>query len=181
MLVMWLMALRSLANVNIPQPRRSLFLMPDSQATSGAVISPKIRGVSQFPSWWSRGHRRTCIRKLTPLLIGRFACHFLEGTLEPFMRREVRALSRVRHPNVVQLFGVCLEPRPTVVMAFAEGGTLRDRLAADVSGGGGGSGPLTPPRAVSLLADIARGMTAVHAHDIIHLDLKVRQCRHPWY
>ena len=49
-LVMWLMALRSLANVNLPHPFRFLSLMPDSQATSGAVISPKIRGVSQFPS-----------------------------------------------------------------------------------------------------------------------------------
>ena len=96
--------------------------------------------------------------------------------LEEFMRREVRALSRVRHENVVPLLGVCLQPRPAVVMGFAEGGSLRDRLEFDVSGGGGGtsSGPLTLVESVSLLADIARGMAAVHAHDIVHMDLKVR-------
>ena len=95
--------------------------------------------------------------------------------LEEFMRREVRALSRVRHENVVPLLGVCLQPRPAVVMGFAEGGSLRDRLEFDVSGGGGtSSGPLTLVESVSLLADIARGMAAVHAHDIVHMDLKVR-------
>ena len=104
--------------------------------------------------------------------------------LEEFMRREVRALSRVRHENVVPLLGVCLQPRPAVVMGFAEGGSLRDRLEFDVSDGGGGgvggggggtsSGPLTLVESVSLLADIARGMAAVHAHDIVHMDLKVR-------
>ena len=78
------------------------------------------------------------------------------------MRRDVRALARCCHPNVVEFFGVCLGSRPTVVMAFAAGGTLRDRVVA----------ALPIEDAVALLTGIARGMSAVHASNIIHLDLK---------
>ena len=40
MLVMSRIALMSLANVNLPQPLRFFFLMPESHATSCGVISP---------------------------------------------------------------------------------------------------------------------------------------------
>ena len=76
----------------------------------------------------------------------------------------MRALARVRHPNVVRLYGACIEQPPCLVMAFATGGALDDavregRFASNAA-------------VVTLLAGIARGMEAVHAHKIIHLDLK---------
>ena len=81
----------------------------------------------------------------------------------PFLRREVRALHRVHHSNVVQLYGVCLDgPRPCVVMALASG-HLGDRLASRTS---------SLVLDARLLGGIARGMAAVHAHKILHLDLK---------
>ena len=80
------------------------------------------------------------------------------------LRREVRALSRVRHPNVVRLYGACFEPAPMVLMAYAPSGTLQD--AVDASKFQGIS------EIIRVLAGIARGMEAVHAHKIIHLDLK---------
>jgi serine/threonine protein kinase len=80
------------------------------------------------------------------------------------LRREVRALSRVRHPNVIKLYGACFEPAPMVLMSYAPSGTLQDALDNHQF--------QTPLAMVRLLAGIARGMEAVHAHKIIHLDLK---------
>lgn len=86
---------------------------------------------------------------------------------DPFkqaLRREVRALSRVRHPNVIKLHGACFEPAPMILMSYAPSGTLQDALDDHQF--------QTPSTIVRLLAGIARGMEAVHAHKIIHLDLK---------
>ena len=40
----------------------------------------------------------------------------------------MRALARVRHPNVVRLYGACLEQPPCLVMAYAAGGALDDAV-----------------------------------------------------
>jgi serine/threonine protein kinase len=40
---------------------------------------------------------------------------------------EVKTLSRVEHPNVIQLIGACVNP-PMLLMAHASGGTLRSLL-----------------------------------------------------
>lgn len=80
------------------------------------------------------------------------------------VRREVRALSRVQHPNVVKLYGAIYEPTPMVLMAYAPSGTLEDALDANEF--------QSVSEVVRLLAGISRGMEAVHAHKIIHLDLK---------
>ncbi|KOO22322.1 serine threonine kinase [Chrysochromulina tobinii] len=80
------------------------------------------------------------------------------------LRREVRALSRVRHPNVIKLHGACFEPVPMILMSYAPSGTLQDALDNHKF--------QTPLTMVRVLAGIARGMEAVHAHKIIHLDLK---------
>ena len=86
------------------------------------------------------------------------------------MRREVRALARCRHRNVIQLLGVCTTPRPMVVMPFAEGGSLRDRLAqaptatADAAAEVPVRNVLPRAEALSLMRGIAQGMVSVHAH-----------------
>ena len=90
------------------------------------------------------------------------------------LQREVKALTRVRHPNIVRLIGVCDDP-PMLIMAFAEQGSLRDVLDKNV---------LSLNEKLELIKGVARGMFALHDNDIMHLDLKPQnvliQDKTPW-
>ena len=80
------------------------------------------------------------------------------------LQREVKALSRCRHKNIVQLIGACSNP-PMLVLAYAAKGTLRDLLQEDNSF-------LPPSSKLELLRGICDGMIMLHSKDILHLDLK---------
>ncbi|MBN8609572.1 MAG: serine/threonine protein kinase [Deltaproteobacteria bacterium] len=79
--------------------------------------------------------------------------------------REARALGRIRHPNVVDVYDVVEhEGRPCLVMERVEGGTLATLLTHDE--------PLAIDRAIELAIEIGRGVAAAHACGVIHRDLK---------
>ncbi len=89
--------------------------------------------------------------------------------------REVRALSAVRHPNVLHFYGAVLEPgRCWLVAEHAAGGSLAEWLHG--RGGGWARGAPARPLAKRLRAclDVARGVAALHAADppVLHRDLK---------
>lgn len=77
--------------------------------------------------------------------------------------REAKALARLSHPNVVQVYEAGeFEERVFLAIEFIEGGTLGDALG-DVDGW----------RAkLDLLAGAGRGLAAAHEHDIVHRDFK---------
>jgi len=77
--------------------------------------------------------------------------------------REARALSSIRHPNVVSLHE-CREVgrRFVIVLEYVPGGSLKSRL----------SGPLEPRAAAVLMEKIARAAAFVHGQGVLHLDLK---------
>ena len=62
----------------------------------------------------------------------------------------------------VHSLGELPDGRPYLVMAWAEGGSLRDRLAA---------GPLPVRTAIALLREICAGVAVLHDHGIVHRDL----------
>ncbi|WP_327002965.1 serine/threonine protein kinase [Dactylosporangium sp. NBC_01737] len=78
---------------------------------------------------------------------------------------EGRIMRRADSPLLVRVLDVGELPdgRPYLVMPFAAGGTLADRLAA---------GPMPLPEALLVAADVARAVTELHAAGVLHRDVK---------
>lgn len=77
--------------------------------------------------------------------------------------REARAVSRVRHPNVVPLYDFgASDGFFFLVFEYIPGGTLKQRL----------TGPLAPLIAARLVEAVARAVVYIHACGVVHLDLK---------
>lgn len=77
---------------------------------------------------------------------------------------EARLVARVRHPNVVTVYGVGRDGDHVYLAAeFVEGADLAAVLA---------SGPLPPALALYVLDQAARGLGAAHAGGVLHRDLK---------
>ena len=78
---------------------------------------------------------------------------------------EARAMARVRHPNVVPIYGVDQhDGRVGFWSDFVQGQTLSDLLARQ--------GPLGPREAALVGIDVCRAVGAVHAAGFIHRDIK---------
>ncbi|MBA4066588.1 MAG: hypothetical protein C0501_23360 [Isosphaera sp.] len=81
-------------------------------------------------------------------------------------RREAEAVERVRHENVVAVYGHGeAAGRPYLVMEFCPNGTLTERLAAAPAG-------FPPDAAAELIRKVARGVAAAHAAGVVHRDIK---------
>ena len=100
-----------------------------------------------------------------------FALKFLhpmlaqQPTLLRRTQREAEALSRISHPNVVQLHETLLVADLLVlVLELVRGGSLQDVVAE--------SGTLPPPRVKDLLLGVLAGLGAVHRAGYVHRDIK---------
>src|SRR3974377_300328 len=78
--------------------------------------------------------------------------------------REARSSAQVRHENVVQVHEVGEQPLPYLVMEFTLGDTLQQRLDR--------VGPLDVRETLRIGRQIAEGLAAAHATDLIHRDIK---------
>ncbi|XP_051025216.1 LOW QUALITY PROTEIN: mitogen-activated protein kinase kinase kinase 21-like [Acomys russatus] len=96
------------------------------------------------------------------------------------VRREARLFAMLRHPNIIQLRGVCLrQPHLCLVLEFARGGALNRALAASApdprAPGPRRSRRIPPQVLVNWAVQIARGMLYLHEEavvPILHRDLK---------
>ena len=80
------------------------------------------------------------------------------------LEREGLALARLEHPHLIRVHGAGWhERRPYLVLQYASGGSLADRLQR---------GPLPWAEAVELGARLASALAAAHAVGIRHRDLK---------
>jgi len=78
--------------------------------------------------------------------------------------REARSSAQVRHENVVQVYEVAEQPLPYLAMEFIPGETPQQKLDR--------VGPLDVPDVLRIGRQIAEGLAAAHAMDLIHRDIK---------
>jgi serine/threonine protein kinase len=78
--------------------------------------------------------------------------------------REARSSAQVRHESVVQVYEVAEQPLPYLAMEFIPGETLQHKLDR--------VGPLDVPEVLRIGRQIAEGLAAAHATDLIHRDIK---------
>ena len=84
--------------------------------------------------------------------------------VEQFLR-EARAAAQIEHPNVVQVYEINQHDGWWyIAMELLDAGNLREVVKA--------AGPLSVPRACSLIADAAMGLAAAHQLGIVHRDVK---------
>ncbi len=85
-------------------------------------------------------------------------------TLERF-RREGEAIARVAHPNVVQVFDIGEQDGlHFIAMEYVEGSTVEDMIV--------GNDAFEFTEAVSICAQVAAGLNAIHSSGLIHRDIK---------
>jgi serine/threonine-protein kinase len=79
--------------------------------------------------------------------------------------RERRAATTIDHPNVLPVYEAGeVDGELYIAMRLVDGEDLESLLRRE--------GPLLPPRAGALLAQIADALDAIHAHGLVHRDVK---------
>jgi eukaryotic-like serine/threonine-protein kinase len=103
--------------------------------------------------------RRVAVKMMAPDLAG-------DAESLARFRREVKILSKLAHPNVVQLldFGTSVSGHPYIVTEFLDGEDLEGRLER--------VGPMPLARALPIVRQVASALAAIHGKGIVHRDLK---------
>ena len=118
-----------------------------------------------------RGAMGTVYAAVHPVIERRVAIKVLRRDLsertDTVMRfvQEARAVNRVRHPGIVDVFGYGMTDDGAcfLVMELLDGETLGDQLAR---------GRLSIAQACSVLIEISNALEAAHAAGVVHRDLK---------
>ncbi|KAM4536485.1 tyrosine-protein kinase TXK [Odontesthes bonariensis] len=83
---------------------------------------------------------------------------------------EAKVMTRLCHPKLVQLYGVCLQQRPLLIVAeFMENGCLLNFLRQR-------GRTLKEAWLLSMCQDICEGMEYLESNSFIHRDLAARNC-----
>ena len=85
----------------------------------------------------------------------------LEAVLE-----EGDILAHLRHPNIIEGYGVELEEHPRIVMEYLTGQTLKDTFF------GGNFAAFDVDDAVAVMLQLTDALTYTHAEGFLHLDVK---------
>ena len=170
----WEAAERSADTVDTREVVRQLSVL----ATLTAVYQPEAapQDVDQ-PSWWGRfeslkpigaGTSGTVYERWDPFLERAVALKLLHSSRsDDRALSEARLLAKLRHPNVVTVYGADrVDGRLGLWMEFLTGRSLKEDVAA--------RRPLSEHDAVLIGAELCRGLAAVHKAGLIHGDVKAQ-------
>lgn len=88
-----------------------------------------------------------------------------DGDFVERFRREAKAVARLRHPNILQVFDFGVkEDVYFMVMEYIRGGTLKSYIQ--------NKGKLPPKEALTITSQLADALDYAHKADMIHRDLK---------
>jgi serine/threonine protein kinase len=165
---------------------RQKWMINETDIKLGAVIGKGRSGIVY------RVQCRGTVMACKIIGVGENQKHKQEAKL--FLQKEAKMLSRLHHPNIVQLFGVCISDSTlALLMEYADEGTLRDELDREMrvpsgfqkilgqpqSGGDAGHivhGELAAWRKFEVLHQVVLAMDTVHRMCVIHQDLKPPNC-----
>ncbi len=81
--------------------------------------------------------------------------------------QEARLLRKLKHPHILPILNVAIQDNvPYIVMEYAKGGSLKDRLR------GRKGQPLPPEEALTILKQVGDALHYAHQQHVVHRDLK---------
>ncbi|MEW2431247.1 serine/threonine-protein kinase [Micromonospora sp. NPDC047644] len=127
----------------------------------GPYAIERLLGVGSFATVWL-GHDPALDAHVAIKVLAENWSHDLR-VRERFLD-EARLLRRLEHERLIRVHTVGELPdgRPYAVLAWANGGSLRDRLAA---------AEIPVPAALRLLGEVCAGVAVLHRHGVVHRDL----------
>ena len=146
---------------------------PAARAKPAAVIEESGAQIGNYRTleWLGEGGMGTVYRVEHAVLGRQYALKVLRAKViehdpaagQRFVR-EARAVARVRHPHIVDVFdfGYLGDDRPYFVMELCEGESLSAMIRR---------GALPPAEAVTIVRQMAQALAAVHDRGVVHADV----------
>ena len=150
---------------------RSVSVISTVQSTAGSdLVTPFTWGALRVTEYVGRGAHGEVYRARDPHLDRDVALKLLHDVDTPgddLSVAEGRLLARVRHPNVVPVFGAArIDGRAGIWMEFVDGVTLHKQVER--------RGPLSATEAIRIGIDICQGVAAIHRAGLVHGDVKAQ-------
>lgn len=142
---------------------------PVADTERGSDALPEQLGRYRVLGELGRGGMGRVLRALDPTLGRQVAIKLLSrrrSSVDPLLvlRREARAMARLQHPNVVEVFGVDADQgRVYIAMELVDGQHLGQWV---------GAGTRTPAEVLRHFVEAGRGLAGAHDAGVIHRDFK---------